>query len=151
MENRFQAFTRNVARLYRAVQKIKNTEMEQFGLKGTHVMCLFHLSLNNEGLTPAQLATECNEDKAAISRTIADLKQNGLVIVQSEESKTYRSPITLTEQGCAVAKEINKMVENAVTAGGSFMSDAERDAFYRNLSRIADNLEQYIARLEKTK
>ncbi|MDE7394556.1 MAG: MarR family transcriptional regulator [Clostridiales bacterium] len=148
MENVFTTFTRDIARLYRAVQKIKSAEMESMGLKGTHVMCLFHLYRHSDGLTPAQLASECNEDKAAVSRNVADLKQHGLAQVQSQESKTYRAHITLTEKGLTVAREIEKKVESAVTAGGSFMTDKERDAFYQTLSRIADNLENYIIQLE---
>lgn len=150
MEKRFTTFTRDIARLYRAVQKIKSAEMVRLGLKGTHVMCLFHLSQHDEGLTHVQLSAACGEDKAAVSRTVAELKQHGLAEAQNEESKTYRARITLTEKGWQVAKELEKMVENAVTAGGSFMNDEERGSFYGTLSHIADNLEQYIARLEET-
>lgn len=149
MENRFETFTKDIARLYRSIQRIKSAEMVGMGLKGTHVFCLFYLYGHDNGLTPAELAAECGEDKAAVSRTLAALKKHGLIAMQSTENKTYRTPILLTEKGNAVALEIRKKVENAVAAGGSYMTDDERDAFYRNLSRIAVNLEQYCTHLEE--
>ena len=54
--------------------------MTEFGLKGTHVMCLFFLHHTPEGLTAAQLCQLCAEDKAAISRTIATLKEKGYIV-----------------------------------------------------------------------
>ena len=64
--NRFQLFVSGVSTCYKYIQRIKNLKMTEFGLKGTHVMCLFFLHHNPEGLTAAQLCQLCAEDKAAI-------------------------------------------------------------------------------------
>ena len=46
MLQRFQDFVTGITQCYRSIQKIKSTEMTEFGLKGTHVMCLFFLGQN---------------------------------------------------------------------------------------------------------
>ena len=76
---RFEAFLTGITVCYKYIQKIKNAEMTELGLKGTHVACMFYLNHNPEGLTAAQLCTLCAEDKATISRTVADLKSRGYI------------------------------------------------------------------------
>ena len=93
MLQRFQSFVTGVTQCYKSIQKIKATEMTEFGLKGTHVMCLFYLSQHPEGLTAAQLSQMCAEDKAAISRTLAVLQERDYI--QAGEKK-YRAPLCLT-------------------------------------------------------
>ena len=100
MLQRFQSFVTGVTLCYKSIQKIKATEMTEFGLKGTHVMCLFFLSQHPEGLTAAQLSQMCAEDKAAISRTLAVLQEKGYI--QAGEKK-YRAPLRLTPAGQALS------------------------------------------------
>jgi hypothetical protein len=75
MNRRFQSFVTGITVCYKYIQRIKTLEMTEFGLKGAHVMCLFFLHQNPEGLMAAQLCQLCAEDKAAISRTLAVLQQ----------------------------------------------------------------------------
>lgn len=75
MIQRFEKFTNGITRIYKSIQKIKKHKMNALGLKGTHVMCLHYLSRHSEGLTAARLCRLCNEDKAGISRILADLEQ----------------------------------------------------------------------------
>lgn len=148
MRDRFESFTRDITELYRLIQKIKHAEMTKLGLKGMHVMCLYFLYENPEGLTAATLSEKCAEDKAAISRSIAILKEKGLVIEsQNGEAKKYRSIIKLTDAGKNIAeKEVEKIV-NAVIAGGDGLTDDMRKAFYDSLSLISANLEKYVETL----
>ena len=74
MINRFEKLTSGISQIYKGIQKIKKHKMSSLGLKGTHVMCLYHLSLHEEGLTATDLCNLCGEDKAGISRILADLK-----------------------------------------------------------------------------
>ena len=69
MEDRFETFTVLIARISRSIRRLKAEEMERLGLKGPHVSCLYYLSLYDE-LTAAELCERCDEDKAAISRSI---------------------------------------------------------------------------------
>lgn len=142
MIERFEVFTTTISQIYKSLQRIKMQEMSEFHLKGTHTMCMFELNRNPEGLTVTQLSTFCKEDKAAISRTIAELAAKGLVT--SASSKKYRAPIKLTETGYATAKQIDELVIEAVAAGSAGFTEEERDIFYKVLTQISDNLNHYL-------
>ena len=137
MLQRFQSFVTGVTLCYKSIQKIKATEMTEFGLKGTHVMCLFFLSQHPEGLTAAQLSQMCAEDKAAISRTLAVLQEQGYI--QAGEKK-YRVPLRLTPAGQALAREMEALIQQWVSLGGDDLTEEERRVFYRVLGKIAANL-----------
>ena len=149
MEERFEMFMRGIASVYRSTQKIKSIEMTSFGLKGVHVLCLYFLYKHKDGLTSAQLSEMCGEDKAAISRAVLILKEKGLVTeAQPDGIKKYRSIITLTDAGKALAKTEAEKINNALDAGGKGLTDEERGKFYSSLFLIADNLEKYFKELE---
>lgn len=141
MINRFQSFVGGITVCYKYIQRIKNMEMTELGLKGTHVMCLFFLHHNSEGLTAAQLCQLCAEDKAAISRTIANLKEKGYIV---SGDKKYRAALTLTETGKEAAEQIDGLIYQWVGFGGDGISDAERDTFYHVLEHISNNLRENV-------
>ena len=115
--------------------------MTEFGLKGTHVMCIYYLSRNPKGLTASQLSTVCEEDKAAISRTLSELGEKELINTDSDETKKkYRSVITLTEKGEGLAKKLDSLIGQWVNFGGDGLTDDEREVFYRSLEKISNNL-----------
>lgn len=138
MNQRFQNFLTGITVCYKYIQRIKNAEMTEFGLKGTHVACIFYLSHNPEGLTSAQLCALCAEDKASISRTVAFLRQKGFI--ESNNSKNYRTPLRLTDAGRDVARQMEPVIEEWVSIGGIGLSDEQRTSFYDTLALIADNL-----------
>ena len=74
MEERFETFTVLIARISRSIKRIKADEMADFELKGPHVSCLYYLS-QRDGMTAAELCERCDEDKAAISRSLDDLEK----------------------------------------------------------------------------
>ena len=95
MEERFETFTVLIARINRGIKRIKTEEMAEFGLKGPHVSCLYYLSCCGE-MTAAELCERCDEDKAAISRSLDDLEKNGYITCASGAGKRYKSPLYLT-------------------------------------------------------
>lgn len=137
MLKRFQSFVSGITICYKYIQKIKSVEMTEFGMKGTHVMCLFFLRQNPEGLTAAQLCQLCMEDKAAISRTLAELNEKEYIC---SEGKKYRAVIHLTERGFAITEKIDELIEQWVGCGGDGLSEENREIFYRSLERISSNL-----------
>ena len=138
MLNRFGAFVTGITACYKYIQRIKNAEMTELGLKGTHVACIFYLSHNPQGLTSAQLCSLCAEDKASISRTVAYLRQRGFI--EPGGAKAYRTPLRLTAEGREVASQMDPIIEEWVGIGGIGLSDEQREAFYSTLALIADNL-----------
>ncbi|MBQ1215815.1 MAG: MarR family transcriptional regulator [Firmicutes bacterium] len=103
-QERFQAFVTGISVCYKYIQKIKSLEMTEFGLKGAHAMFLFFLHSHPEGLTAAQLSQLCAEDKAAVSRSLASLLEEGYIV---SDEKKYRSRIRLTQRGEEVARRID--------------------------------------------
>lgn len=142
MIQRFDAFVSGITSCYKYIQRIKSMEMTEFGLKGTHVMCLYYLRQNPAGLTASQLCALCAEDKAAISRTVSELRSRGYITTLSQ--KAYRAMLTLTSAGQEIARKFDHLIEGWVTAGGDGLSDEERTDFYKSLATIADNLRSRI-------
>ena len=138
MIQRFQDFLTGITVCYKYIQRIKSAEMTEFGLKGTHVACMFYLSHEPEGLTAAQLCGLCAEDKASISRTVSELRAKGYI--EAGSAKNYRAPLRLTEPGLAIARQMEPLIESWVTVGGEGLTEEERDTFYRSLAHIAINL-----------
>lgn len=143
MLNRFGAFVGGITACYKYIQRIKAMEMTELGLKGTHVMCLFYLHHQDQGLTAAQLCQLCGEDKAAISRTLAELEGKGFLHTQAAAGKKYRAQLLLTPQGEAVARRMDSLIEDWVTAGGQGLTQEKREEFYRALEQIAANLKHH--------
>ena len=148
MIQRFDAFVSGITSCYKYIQRIKAMEMTEFGLKGTHVMCLYYLRQNPTGLTASQLCGLCAEDKAAISRTVSELRSRGYITSLSQ--KAYRAMLTLTVAGQEVARKFDHLIESWVCAGGDGLSDEERFDFYKSLATIAENLRGRIEAENKT-
>ena len=139
MIHRFQEFVTGITECYKFVQRIKNTEMTELGLKGMHVTCLFYLHHSSDGMTAAQLCQICCEDKATISRAVRDLREKGYI--QPGTGKNYRMALRLTREGQQVAMLLDPIVESWVAIGGDGMSEAQRQSFYESLSLVASNLQ----------
>ena len=117
MEERFETFTVLITRISRSIKRIKADEMADFELKGPHVSCLYYLS-QQDGMTAAELCERCDEDKAAISRSLDDLEKNGYITCASGAGKRYKSPLRLTERGKLVEqKEIRLVSPNFACSG----------------------------------
>ena len=140
MINRFETFVTTINQIYRAIQKIKSQEMAKFGLKGAHVMCLYQLAQHPEGLSATELVRLCEEDKAAVSRALAELRAAELVA--AEEGQRYRARMTLTDQGWGVTARMDQRIMEAVTAGAKGYSQKEREIFYHVLLQISENLKR---------
>lgn len=150
MTDRFEKLTTGVSRIYKKIQKIKKHEMNALGLKGTQVMCIYYLASNPGGLTAADLCTKCNEDKAAISRVLAELEIEGFLSYEQEPScKKYRNKVILTHKGNAYAKQINDTILQITEMSGAGITDKEREIFYRVLMIIADNIDEIERKLSK--
>lgn len=137
MLRRYKQFTTAISRIDKCIQKIERQEMERFGLKGPHVQCLMAIGDQEQEITAAQLCRLCNRDKAAISRSLAELEKKGLV----HREAGYRGSLALTEQGQAVTSRISQTAQKAVEAVSLDFDEAGRTAFYQALERIASNLQ----------
>ena len=141
MEERFEAFTVLIGRISRSIKRIKSEEMAEFQLKGPHVSCLYYLSMA-DGLTAAALCERCDEDKAAVSRSLDYLEKGGYITCGSGAGRRYRTPLYLTERGRAVCRAINEKIGRIVNAASQGLGEAERRSMYRALTLVSGNLER---------
>ena len=141
MKERFEAFTVLVTRLNRYIRRIKTEEMVEFDLKSPHVSCLYYL-YKAGSLTAKELSDLCEEDKAAISRSIEYLESEGYLVCKSKTEKRYRSPLNLTEKGRDVGKRITEKIDRILETASEGLSESDRLVMYHSLNLIADNLEK---------
>ena len=146
MEDLFVDFTVSILTLNKLVQKIKTYEIEKLGLKPVHVMCGYYLDKNPQGLTAKELVELTLEDKAAISRAVKIMQENGFV---QYDSNSRNAVIKLTDKGKEIASHICKRADEAVSAGSIKFTEEERIFFYKSLGAIVDNLKNYYKDLVK--
>lgn len=146
MDERFETFTVLINQLSRSIRRIKAEQMESINLKGPHVSCLYYLSKDGP-LTAAELCDRCEEDKAAVSRSLEYLEQNGYL--QIPEGKRYRRPLMLTQKGAAAGAEVSRRIDSVVALASCDVQEKDRQAMYRALSVISKNLEKISQNQEK--
>ncbi len=140
MQDRFKAFTVLITKINRSIRRIKTEEMAEFNLKSPHVSCLYYL-YTSEALTAKELCEICEEDKAAVSRSIDYLESCGYLSCKAESQRKYKSPLVLTEKGREIGKRLSEKISGILDAAGAGLSDGERDILYRSLELISTNLQ----------
>ena len=141
MEQRFETFTTQIAKISRCIRRIKTEEMAEFDLKSPHVSCIYYL-YQNDCMTAKELCDVCDEDKAAISRAISYLEENGYIKCDSKTEKRYKSPLSLTDKGKIVGKKISQRVEHILDLASPDLTIKERQEFYDRLMYISNNLQK---------
>jgi len=144
MESRYSKFTLLISNINKAINHIKTNEMQKFGLKCSHVSCLYYLSKKPDGVTASELCSLCDEDKGAISRSLDYLeKENYIKYNDNEIKKKYRAKIVLTAKGKSISDEIVNITDNAVDIGSFGINEQEKEIMYKCLESISENLNKY--------
>lgn len=141
MEQRFETFTVLIGRISRCIKRLKAEQMELLDLKGPHVSCLYYLYRFGP-MTAAELCDRCEEDKAAISRSLEYLENSGYLSCKITGPKKYRSSLVLTEKGQTAGAEVARRIEGIVEAASANLNEEERLAMYHALEAICENLEK---------
>ena len=146
MKERFETFTVLIASISRSIRRLKAEETAEFNLKSPHVSCLYYL-YKAETMTAAEICEVCDEDKAAVSRSILYLEQNGFLTRTAKPTgqpgtggKHYRIPLTLTDKGREAAAKLVTRIDRVLDAVADGVSEEERVILYRVLTRIDRNL-----------
>ena len=129
MDHRFETFSLSILELNRYLQKIKELEMKQFGLKASHTMCLYYLGQHPKGLTATQLT---------------ELRQLVVCEQPADHKRSYRSRYMLTVQGRSVVSGIQTRIKEALSYGGRGLTEERRRDFYGTLAIISENLSDYL-------
>lgn len=136
----YEHFSLSISSIYHDIQKIERTEMEKFELKGPHAQTLLAMQRHPEGITAVHLCEICEKDKAAISRSVAELEEKGMVLRNQINGSPYRARLTLTEKGHLAAQAVSEKARQAVEQAGAGLEDDQRAVFYEVLAMIAGNL-----------
>ncbi|MBO7252181.1 MAG: MarR family transcriptional regulator [Oscillospiraceae bacterium] len=140
MISKYEHFSLAVSRIYHDIQKIERMEMEKFGLKGPHAQTLLAMLRYPEGITSVELCEICVKDKAAISRSVAQLQEMGMIQRQMHNGTSYRAALQLTHQGEQAARAVAERARLAVEQAGIGLEDDQREVFYQVLDLISNNL-----------
>lgn len=141
MNKRFETFTLQIAKISRCIRRIKTDEMKEFHLKTSHVSCIYYLYAKGP-MTAKELSEICDEDKAAVSRSLIYLEKNDYVFCECKARKRYKEPIMLTEKGKQVGELIEGKINNILRQSALGLSEEELGIFYRGLFVIGDNLQK---------
>ncbi len=151
MIRRFEEFTTNIAMAYKYVIRIKAYEMNTFGLKGSHVMCLYYVGKNPEGHTALELCDLCNEDKSQISKAVAYLQRVGYIAPDKKSgTRKYKIRYIITPKGFDIYNAINQLIIGVLERCEDGLSEEEIFTFYetfekinKKLKAIQEEMEQY--------
>ncbi len=142
MLSRFQHFTTSVFSIHKQIQKIQRDEMKQLGLKGSYAQYLLAINYYGDRITSTKLCEICDKDKAAISRVVAEMEENGLIFRQMQGEKRYRAALLLTEKGREVTARLCERAKLAIDAAGKGLSNENREILHASLGLIAENLQK---------
>lgn len=142
MIGRFEQFCNAIASIQHSITKIERLEMEKYGLKGPHSQCMLAMRQHPEGITSAQLCEFCRKDKAAISRTVSELEDAGMISRSDPNGKRYRTALYLTEKGALVAENLEQLVHRTVSRVSQGYDVQTREVFVQVLGLLAEHLEE---------
>ncbi len=149
MNDRYEAFTLLIASIGKNIRKVKAIEVEEFNLKSSHVSCLYYLFKEKGNLTAKEICDICEEDKAAVSRSLDYLESQGYIVCESKTEKKYNSNILLTEKGEEIGKIVAQKVDIAVEASSDGITEEKRAILYECLEIISENLQKIVDNKEK--
>ena len=140
MVDRYIKFTLAISVINRYIQKIEKNAMRKYGLKGSHAQCIIALLSRPDGITATELCRFSDKDKAAVSRTVTELEEQGYVQRNGDGDNMYRARLVLTESGKKLGEELTDLVNKAVAQADTGLSEKDRVAFYETLSLFTKNL-----------
>lgn len=136
-ERRFEEFVGTISALAKEVQRIKAAESAELGLAGADIMVLYYLAGAAGGMTGAELARAVGVSRAAVSRTLARMEQEGFVELSvGEDENRYRAPVRLTDRGRAAAEQARERIDYVMHAVSSALTPDERTQMYRSLAQV---------------
>ena len=97
-------------------------------------------------MTAKEITDVCEEDKAAISRSLDSLEKDGYISCESKTEKRYKSLISLTEKGRVIGAKVAEKIDRIVDMAGVGLTAENRKIFYESLSIITENLKKLYDR-----
>lgn len=139
----FIRFSITTDKILKKIQKYKNDQLAEFGLRSMHLMFLYCLAKSDDGMTAGELAKSCSVDKAFISRISTELRDLGYVDydpAKNDETSRYKKRLSLTDKGHEIMIAINEKVHTAVERIDLGITPMQLETFYRVLDKMDENL-----------
>lgn len=143
---RFKKFTLLIDGIHKSIHNLKVTIAPHLGVKGVHVLWIYELLTNPDGLTAAELAARNNINRSLISREIEALVSDGYVTSARDGESRYNEKLRLTEKGVVLAKKICDEVIDVQNAVDDGVSEEELISLYATLGKLNNNFKK----IEKT-
>ena len=137
----FDTFSSLMGGAMKHLERLKLKGMNEYGLSGTHTICLRRLYESENGLTRTELAQACQVDRAQITRVIGYLLSRELVTEKGEGS-VYRKKCVLTPEGREITARINDLIAELQSFVSGNIPPEELEIFYKTLHVICDNLKE---------
>ncbi len=138
----FEQFTLTLAHILKSIKKIKDKRMNTYGLRSSHVMVLYLLGREENGLTPVELAESGSVDKALISRIITELTEKGFVTPNPSDGKRYKARLILTPAGKEASQYIASVISNIQAQVSGDIPKEDMEIFYRVLFTLQENFQE---------
>ncbi len=135
-------FFNTLGALGKQINKFKSIYMEAQGLKGSDLSLLLTLDTHPQGLRPEELCSLIHADKALISRSLKNLRTNGLVI--KDPSTIYKARYYLTDQGKTLTEYLEKEAAKIFDATHTAIEQPQWEAFYDFCTSLTQQLEKEI-------
>ncbi len=139
MDENFHKFTSVFAEINHSMHRLKTECMAEFGLKSSHLLCLYYL-YNESPLCTTELIKLCCEDKGSISRTVKELKEKGYIVSRNTLTNIYRVPIVLTQKGQETGEKLTEKIDSVMSKTSLGITNEEMTVMYKALKTIAENL-----------
>ncbi|MBQ4107917.1 MAG: hypothetical protein IJC80_00805 [Clostridia bacterium] len=141
MDNeRFTPFVLIIERITKNIKRIADMEMEPYGLRSSHVMCILQLAKSENGLSSSALAEACGVDKAFISRITSELLEKNYIVKEIVPGKTYKTSFLLTEAGEEINRKMNEIIANRIASVDKHVTMKELQRFYAVLNEIDEGI-----------
>ena len=141
METGFEAFSALIGDTMKSLEHLKAKGMGEYGLSGMHTLCVQSLYEASDGLTRTELSRRCGVDRAQITRVIGELLVKN-VVFEVGGSANYRKKCVLTEQGRAIATEIDALIKKINFFVSGKIEPERLQIFYETLYEICQNLKK---------
>ena len=140
---RFDKFTLLIDGISKSVQSLKNKIAPKLGIKGVHVLWIYELSMNADGLTAAELAEKSRMNRSLISRESEFLLNEGYVSVRGGrgKNKTYNATLMLTDKGLELAERVRGEILAIQDTVSADISAEELANLYITLSKLQRNFD----------
>lgn len=146
----FERFYTAFIEMNRAMLRVRELELRRLDLHPTHAVCLYYLLSHPEGVYASEMSALTKEDKAAISRALADLAARGMVVSEKAEGRrAYRNRWYLTEEGRRTAERLGRRIRHAYRIGGKDFTAEEERSLLAAMEIILRNLSEYTLRAER--